>query len=383
MSRLKFGVHLFPYHRTDQNPVLQFQEDLELIEHLDRLGYDEVWIGEHHSTGWQNIGAPELMIAAAAQRTQRIRFGTGVTSVPYHHPFIVTDRMVQLDVMLRGRFIWGIGSGSLAQDASILGIDPLETRRMTDEGLEAIVALLREEVPITRKTDWFEINDGFLHLSPFDGDMDIRVASMASPSGPTLAGKYGVGMFQFGAVGDDKTNPLANAWAIAQEKAEEYGQTVTRDRWSVEQNMHIAETEAQARKEARWNIQRYIEYVSRVVPFFEGDTSNVDKLIDDLNASKGMVVGTPQMAIERIEDILERSGGIGTFVIGSTEMADPAATKRSFELIAREVIPHFSGHLRSRRMGDAEMVRFGDTAAKLKAAQDKARAEHAAAQAAR
>lgn len=373
MTGLRFGVQIFPYHRTDHHPAVQLEEDLMLIEHLDRYNFDEVWVGEHHSTGWQNIAQPELLIAAAAQRTKRIKLGTGVTSIPYHHPFLLADRMVQLDLMLRGRLMWGLGSGSLAQDASILGLDPLQARRMTEEGTEAILALLCYDGPISRKSDWFEINEGSLHLPPYNLEMDIRVASMASPSGPILAGKYGLGIFQFGVVGGD--NPLARTWRIAQETAEQHGTIITRDRWSVLQNMHIAETEEQARKEARWGLQAFVNYVSRVVPFFNGDTSNFDALVDKLNESV-MVIGTPAMAADRIAAILDQSGGIGTMVIGNTEIADPAATRRSYEILAREVVPKFTGHLEARRRGDAEMVRFGETAEILKAAQDKARAEY-------
>ena len=83
---MTFGVFLAPYHQPGQNPTLALERDLELIQLLDRLGFDEAWVGEHHSTGWETIASPELFLAVAAERTRHIRLGTGVVSLPYHHP---------------------------------------------------------------------------------------------------------------------------------------------------------------------------------------------------------------------------------------------------------------------------------------------------------
>jgi limonene 1,2-monooxygenase len=374
---LKFGVQIFPYHKPWISPTVQFEDDLRLIEHLDRLGFDQVWVGEHHSTGWQNISAPELLIAAAAQRTSNIRFGTGVSSLPYHHPFILADRIVQLSHLVKGRFIWGVGTGSLAKDAHMIGVDPLEQRRMTDESLEAILALLRYDGPVSRKTDWFEMNDAELHLRPYNGEFDIRVASMLSPSGPRLAGKYGTGIFQFGVVGTPEGNPLADTWAIAEESASKHGQTVDRNRWSALHMFHIAETEEKARAEARWGLQDWIRYMMGILPLEVSDPDDFDRLVDELNQTI-YVIGTPEMARERIQTILDVSGGLGTLVVGHTEVGDPAAQRNNFELIAREVIPFFNGQVEARMNSVAAMARFGLTKERLAAAQDKARQEYEA-----
>ena len=82
MPRLKFGGFLAPHHPIGEHPTLQFRRDLDLAEHLDRLGYDEFWCGEHHSTGWEVIASPEMFLAAAGERTHRIGLGTGVVSLP-------------------------------------------------------------------------------------------------------------------------------------------------------------------------------------------------------------------------------------------------------------------------------------------------------------
>src|SRR5713101_6079439 len=146
---MKFGVFLAPFHRLGDNPTLAMARDLELLEWLDHLGYDEAWIGEHHSAGWEIIALPELIIAAAAERTRHIKLGSGVTSLPYHHPFLVAQRFVQLDHMTRGRVMLGCGPGALPSDAYMMGIEPVDLRRRMEESLDAIIRLLRVEEPVT------------------------------------------------------------------------------------------------------------------------------------------------------------------------------------------------------------------------------------------
>jgi hypothetical protein len=99
---LRFGIFLAPFHRVGDNPTLALGRDLELIQWLDTLGYDEAWIGEHHSAGWEIIAAPQIFIGVAAEKTRHIMLGSGVTSLPYHHPLLVAQRFVQFDPM-RGR----------------------------------------------------------------------------------------------------------------------------------------------------------------------------------------------------------------------------------------------------------------------------------------
>jgi limonene 1,2-monooxygenase len=120
MARMKFGAFLAPHHPIGEQPMLQLRSDLKFAQHLDELGFDEFWVGEHHSTGWEVIASPELFLAAAGERTHYIKLGTGVVSLPYHHPFNVAQRLVQLDHMTRGRVIFGSGPGALPSDAYML-----------------------------------------------------------------------------------------------------------------------------------------------------------------------------------------------------------------------------------------------------------------------
>ncbi|HSH60258.1 MAG TPA: LLM class flavin-dependent oxidoreductase, partial [Acidimicrobiales bacterium] len=231
---LGFGVFLAPFHPAGQNPTFALRRDLELIDRLDELGFDEAWIGEHHSAGAEIIAAPEVFIAAAAERTGRIRLGTGVTSLPYHHPFLVADRMVFLDHLTRGRVMLGVGPGALPSDAAMLGIDADRQRRMMEEALEAIVLLLTSDAPVTYEADWFTLRDARLQLRPYQHPcFELAVAALVSPAGPRAAGRFGTGLLSVGATQSGGFDVLANHWRVAEERAAAHGRSMDRRRWRM------------------------------------------------------------------------------------------------------------------------------------------------------
>jgi limonene 1,2-monooxygenase len=250
-----------------------------------------------------------------------------------------------------------------------------------EESLKAMTALLRFDGPVSRTTDWFELRDGYLHLAPYQERLDIRVAVFRSPSGPRLAGRFGAGMLSFGAsaaVGLGSENPMTTAWEIASERAAAFGQVVDRRRWSVTSPMHLAETEEQARREVRWGLPSYIGYIRQILPMnVPVDLGDTDAVVDVLHTVGHAVVGTPEMAIEHIERLQRISGGFGTFVIEHADLADPEATRRSYELFARRVMPHFTGALRPRVAAhERELAHDGLTRRTMAAAQAKAGVEH-------
>ncbi len=177
-------MFITPFHPVGQSPTVALEYDLERTVALDRLGFDEAWFGEHHSGGYELIACPEVFIAAAAERTKHIRLGTGVVSLPYHHPLMVADRWVLLDHLTRGRVIFGTGPGALPSDAYMMGIDPVEQRRMMQESLDAILALFRAgpDERVDRHSDWFTLRDAQLHIRPYTWPYpEISTAAMVSP----------------------------------------------------------------------------------------------------------------------------------------------------------------------------------------------------------
>ena len=200
---LRTGIFLAPFHALGENPTLAIERDMELVEHLDRLNYHEAWIGEHHSGGFEIIACPEMFLAAAAQRTRHIRLGTGVVSLPYHHPFTLASRMMQLDHMARGRAMFGVGPGALIYDADKIGLKAADQRRRMNESLDCIIELMQGET-VTRKTDWFTLNEARLQLQPYSQPgMEMAVACSRSPVGAVASGKHGIGMLSIGGTSDE------------------------------------------------------------------------------------------------------------------------------------------------------------------------------------
>jgi limonene 1,2-monooxygenase len=343
-GRLRFGIFLAPFHPVGQNPTLALERDLQLIEHLDRLGFDEAWFGEHHSAGFEIISSPEVFIAAAAQRTTHIRLGTGVSSLPYHQPFILADRIVLLDHLTRGRVMFGVGPGALPSDAFMMGIDPARQRDMMEESLEAILRLLAGET-VTMETDWFRLVKARLQLRPYQRPMpEVAVAAQVSPAGPRLAGRFGCSLLSLGATTEGGFDVLGSHFAVMAERAEEFSTTVDRNRWRLVGPMHIADTREQAVADVAFGLEEWVDYFQRVAALpIAPDTENFASLVDALNASGIAVIGTVEDAIAQIERLQVQSGGFGTYLCMGHEWADTEATRHSYELLARYVAPHFQG----------------------------------------
>jgi len=344
-KRMKFGVFMAPFHRVGENPTLALERDLELLQWLDTLGFDEAYIGEHHSAGWETIASPEMFMATAAERTRHIRLGTGVTSLPYHHPFMVANRMVLLDHLTRGRVILGCGPGALASDALMLGIKPERQRAMMEESLDAIMRLMSNTEPYTVKTDWFEMNDAVLQLRPYqDPIVPVAVASVESPAGVTLAGKHGASVLSLSVPRDTiRKTSLAELWSIAEETAAEHGKKMHREDWGIVMGMHLAESKEQAFKDIRQGSGNIVtEYFGETLGNPVPDVPR-DQIVDYMVDHNQWIVGTPDDCIAGIERLQEISGGFGKFMIRVEDWAPRDKIHRSYELLARYVMPHFQG----------------------------------------
>lgn len=337
-SRLRFGAFIPPHSPPDENPILALEHDMELVEWMDKLNYDEAWIGEHHSGGWEITASPELFIAAAAQRTRTIRLGTGVSSLPYHHPYILADRIRQLDYMTRGRVMFGVGPGSLPSDAYMQGIPTPRVRDRMEEAIEPLVRLLNGET-VTAKTDWFEIKDAYLQFPPYNAKgVEVAVANQVSPTGAKAAGKFGLALLSIGATSAGAFNALAANWAIAEETAREHGHTMDRTGWRLVGPVHVAETREKARANVKFGLARWIDYMSKVAALPLGTPPGVDP-VDYMIDTGFAVIGTPDDYVAQIERLTAQSGGFGCFLNLDNHWADWAETKRSYELIARFAIP--------------------------------------------
>lgn len=372
-SRLGFGIFLAPFHRAGENPTLALQRDLALIQHLDMLGYDEAWIGEHHSAGSEIIASPEIFIAAAAERTRNIKLGTGVISVGYHNPFWIAERLVLLDHLTHGRFMFGAGPGSLPTDAAMIGIDQKDTRDLLEQGFDIVMQLLTSEEPVTFKNDRWDLREAKLHLRPYSNPLfDCAVAAVASPSGPRLAGKHGVGLLSLGATQAAGFDALAMHWDVMEQRAAQFGTVADRAKWRLVGMVHCAETREQARQDVAYGIESWFQYFQSVagLPHMDPQGNVVSEMIDYVIEGGLGAIGTPDDVIEQINRLMEQSnGGFGTYLMLAHEWANTEATKRSYELIAKYVMPEFQGQAHATR----------DAVARAKKLRSQLRAEQQAA----
>src|SRR5271154_1939605 len=310
-QRLGFGVFLAPHHPIGEHPTLQLQRDLELAEMLDELQYDEFWVGEHHSAGWETIASPEMFLVAAAERTKRIK----------------------------------LGPGALPSDAVMLGIDPMTQRDKMDEGLGVILRLLTTDEPFSHSGSWFELNNAALQIRPLQEKIPVAVASTISPSGMKTAGKYGAGVLSVASYSEEGLMALPTQWNFGETSAKEHGQTIDRAKWRIVMPFHLAESKEQAMREVAAGLQRWQnDYIVGIL-----GTPNRPTFPDGYEAAKrmsdygGAIFGTPDDALERIARLQKLSGGFGTILVFAHDWATRPQMLRSYELLARYVMPRCQG----------------------------------------
>jgi limonene 1,2-monooxygenase len=344
-TRMRFGIFLAPFHKPGINPTLALEQDFELIQWLDRCGYDEAWAGEHHSAGSEISASPEIFLAVAAERTKHIKLGTGVVSLSYHNPLWVAERIVMLDHITRGRVMLGVGPGSLPTDGVMIGLSQSQTRLLLEESLAIIMQLLTSEEPVTFRNDRWDLHAARLHLRPYS-NFDVAVAAVASPTGAKLAGRHGVGMLSVGATMAAGFDALALHWSVLQAEAAAHGKSVDRSKWRLVGPMHIAETREQAYRDVEYGIEHWFKYFQGVAAFPQMQVlgGNAKEMIDFVNDSGIGVIGTPEMAVAQVQRLWDQSaGGFGCYMLLAHNWANFEATKRSYDLIARHVFPRFQG----------------------------------------
>ena len=341
---LTFGTFMAPFHcQTGEDPTTAYQRDLEVIQHMDRLGYEEAWIGEHHSCGHELIPDPMSFIAWVAPQTDHIRLGTGVLSLPYHNPLWVADRALFLDRLLRGRFMLGLGPGALPTDATMIGISMEEQRGAFEEDVDVLMAILRGE-KVTARTSRYNLVDARTQYAPYS-DFDVVIAAIASPTGPRAAAKNGAGLMSVGATAAGGFDALALHWDVMEERAPQFGHTPDRSQWRLCGPMHLAETKEQAIEDVRYGLDAWCDYTQHVLaaPHFRAVGTTFEERIEWINESGLGVIGTVDDAIAQIERLAKQSGGFGSYLLIHHEWARHEATLKSYELFADFVKPRFQG----------------------------------------
>ena len=386
-SSMEFGMFMAPIHPPGASVTIELDQDLELVEWLDELGYDEALFGEHHTGGHEIYPSPEIMIAVAAERTKRIRLGTGVSSLPYRHPLIIADTIAQLDHLTRGRLVFGVGPGALPGDARMMGLDYRDNRRRMEEAMDAIMHLFTSDEPLTVDAGWFKLEDGLLHYKTYQRPHpQMAVAAVGSPGGPRVAGKYGLPLLSLTGNNEDNVKIIANHWKILEERAEEFGQPMaSRAEWRVVGPMHIAETREQAERNVEHGLVDFMKYFFRLPVSFltlkdeHGNPVPDATPVEIVRGTGFGVIGTPEDAIAHIERLQRTTGGFGRFLFQQHDWADRQATMKSYELFAKHVMPHFQdGLARRRARWDYDKVRLDEVITDIKEGMQEAQTRHTA-----
>jgi limonene 1,2-monooxygenase len=344
---MRFGIFLPPHHvPVGQNPTYSLQRDVQLVQTLDDMGFDEAWFGEHHSCGVEPIGDPLMFIAHTAQVTRNIRLGAGVLSLPYHNPFLVADRMVLLDHLTRGRAMLGVGPGALATDALMLGLDPADARAALERDVDVLMHLLRSDEPISIDTGRYRLEEARLQMDCYsDPHFEVATAAIVSPSGPRLVGKHGLGMISIGAtMSQAGFDALALHWNVVEDMAREHGQQPDREAWRLVGPMHLADTRDRAIADVAHGIDAWFDYLQHTAaaPQLGVQGRTTSERIEFVIESGMGVIGTVDDAIEKIEQLQEQSnGGFGAYLMFAHNWAPWEATLHHYHLFANHVIAHF------------------------------------------
>jgi limonene 1,2-monooxygenase len=267
--------------------------------------------------------------------------GTGVISLPYHHPFNVAQRIVQLDHLTRGRAMLGVGPGALPSDAWTLGIEPITQRDRMDEALGVILRLLSSDEPFSYTSDWFTLRDAALQIKPLQEEIPVVVASTISPAGMRSAGKHGVGVISVASHTTEGLAALPTQWGFGETYASEHGQTIDRRNWRINMQWHLADSKEQAIAEVaegvkRWHNEYNVSILGR--PKAEPVADGV-ALARSMDQSGSAIFGTPDEAVDRIHQLQRLSGGFGVALGFAHDWANREQMLRSYELFARYVIP--------------------------------------------
>ena len=343
---MKFSLFMMPCHHPADNPALAFQRDIGLIHLADELGFDEAFIGEHHSGGWETMPAPEMALSMAAAKAHRIRLGTSVFSAPFHHPFYLAERMAFLDHLTRGRAILGVGPCSLVTDKILFNVEETSLYPMLHEAVDVIVRLLESEEPVSHQGEYWQFEDMQLQLRSFQQPrLPLAMPSAATPANLEMIGRNN--MIWMSPTGKNRPNARKN-WEIVEKGARDAGRIADRDNWRIATYMYLSDSVEKAWDEVWEGILREAEYFSAIglrghYAEYEGQPFS-EFTPESCADRRDWVIGTPDDAIDWLEAKMEETGGFGGLLLHSPEWTNRHKWERSMEMFARYVIPHFQGH---------------------------------------
>jgi alkanesulfonate monooxygenase SsuD/methylene tetrahydromethanopterin reductase-like flavin-dependent oxidoreductase (luciferase family) len=358
-------MFMMPMHPPGKPHAESYDVDLETLTLADELGYDEAWIGEHFTSAWENVPAPDLLIAAALQRTKRMRLGTGVACLPNHNPAVLAHRIAQLDQMAKGRFNFGIGSGGFPGDFELFGVDPAagQHRTITRDVIDLVLQIWDEacrgegnglhsetehwQFTLPGRTAWGQ----GVHMVPYQRPHPpIAVAGLNAKSDTlVMAGERGWIPMSINFV---PVPTLRTHWQATEEGAARMGRDANRRDWRIARDIYVADTTEQARAEALAGTQARVfrDYFFPLVrsvgqmslfkldPSMPDDDVTAEWLIDNV-----WIVGGPDEVARRLRELHQDVGGFGGVLQLVYDWGEEQAKNfHSMELLAHDVLPQLA-----------------------------------------
>lgn len=344
---MKFSFFMMPLHHPAENPTLAFHRDIDLIPYVESLGFDSFHIGEHHSGGWETMPSPEMALSMAAAKTGRIRLGTSVINLPFHHPFQIAERIAFLDHLSYGRAVLGIGPSSLVTDKKLFNVDTVRGRRMMAESAEVIVRLLEANEPISHAGEFWQFDGMRLQLKSYQQPrLPLALPTTGGAESLDLAARFDMELWTPCGLNRPGGGVFTGLWQNFEEACARHGKTANRDDWHLVSAFYLAETREEAWADVSEGILRETGYFASIGfrPLYETHPGQpVEEYTpQSIVERRDWCVGTPDDAIAWIEKKLADNGRFGGVMLTTHEWAHSDKLRRSLDLFARYVIPHFN-----------------------------------------
>jgi limonene 1,2-monooxygenase len=349
---MRFGLFLMPEPFPWSNWTLSYDLKLEEIVLAERLGYDEVWVGEHHTGAYENIPAPDIFIAKASALTHRIGLGTGTINLPYHDPFHVAERMAFLDHLTHGRLIYGFGGGGLVSDRRFFQMEPAETGARMRESLDIIEALFATTDYINYDGKFWTLDRRRIQVRPHQERPQFAIAGMSGVHNFELCGDRGYAALSiYFTPARIEANPgmpdlVAQGAALAR-TAEQAGRDPLRARrdWRICREVYVSDSKNAAMAEIRESLRQSYDYLFKIglAPLMKRDASMPDSAVTFywMVENNPWIIGSPEDCFTQLHEMDEAVGGFGALLFNSREWVTIDRWSRSLELFARYVSPHF------------------------------------------
>ncbi len=345
---MQFGLmYLFSdFESVPQDRV--FRDVLDEIEYAEELGFDSVWLPEHHFSVYGMLGDTLTLAAAIAQRTSRIKIGTAVVLLPMNHPLRVAEQAALVDVLSDGRLLLGVGRGYQPSEFAGFGVDPGQSRAMFQESLELLLKAFTEE-QFSYAGEFWSAKDVTLFPKPIQQPHPPLYMAAVTPPSYELAADLGLSTLR--SPNFTRMDLVEQQWQVYCDRLRERGLDASQMDQPMLMKTYVADTEEEAKRDAEPHAMWFHRLLGRLLPgapgkpihagyelYGEVQKRHEEVTFDDLY-EWGSCYGTPERVTERIKQYVTRSGTNHWLAEMKFGGMPHAKAMKSMELFAQHVMP--------------------------------------------